>query len=255
MRERPEDHRHVALINANGDIISVNKAWEKFAIQNNGDSSRIGIGVNYLDICKRSKGRYSSGAYTVFEGIQTVIEGRSQSFGHQYPCHSPEERRWFSMEVVKMQEDKDIFSVIHSNVTNQKRLELLIKGGDMYRTRTNRTSVASFNYVQYADGNTSFQMTESSMELAPYYSKDMYEGLVADDGLNIQHIIMPLIKSMIFDNGKLKPMKFEFPMKSGSQLRWFLSEMSPKKTQINGMDAITWLGQLKDITEPLRVIN
>jgi hypothetical protein len=46
----------VALINANGFIVSVNAAWRAFAAANQLNAEGFAVGVNYLDICDAAVG-------------------------------------------------------------------------------------------------------------------------------------------------------------------------------------------------------
>lgn len=41
----------IAVLDKNGDIIAINKAWETFCMENNGDITKCGIGNNYLNVC------------------------------------------------------------------------------------------------------------------------------------------------------------------------------------------------------------
>src|SRR5512133_3637923 len=45
---------HIALLDTQGRIISVNEAWRRFASANALQSPGYGIGLNYLEICDRA---------------------------------------------------------------------------------------------------------------------------------------------------------------------------------------------------------
>jgi PAS domain S-box-containing protein len=112
---------HIALLDSQGTIISVNQAWRRFADANMLDSHRHGIGRNYLDICDRSRGDGSSDAHHVAAGIRAVLSGREKSFSAEYSCHSPTERRWFHLTVTPLADGRPNGAVVmHLNITARK---------------------------------------------------------------------------------------------------------------------------------------
>ena len=90
---------HIALLNSQGVIISVNDSWGKFAGDNALNDSRQGVGMNYIDICRNSTGFDSAEAVEVSEGIRNVLIGKEKSFSIEYPCHSPTQQQWFMLSV------------------------------------------------------------------------------------------------------------------------------------------------------------
>ncbi len=89
---------HIAVLTPDGTIALVNKAWSRFA-QANGDPDlrHSGPGANYLDACLVEHTEDGHQARAARQGVKAVLEGSQNSFSLQYPCHSPEERRWFVM--------------------------------------------------------------------------------------------------------------------------------------------------------------
>ena len=66
---------HIALLDTQGLIISVNEAWRRFASANVLQGPGYGIGLNYLEICDSARGDGSSEAHQVAEGIRSVLGG------------------------------------------------------------------------------------------------------------------------------------------------------------------------------------
>jgi signal transduction histidine kinase len=81
----------VAVVDRSGDIIRVNREWERFAIDNGGDRTACGVGANYFAVCPRS----DITAARFAEGLRDVLTGTEPEFELEYPCHSPDEHRWF----------------------------------------------------------------------------------------------------------------------------------------------------------------
>lgn len=116
---------HIAMIDAQGSIISVNEAWQRFATENLLQGPGSAIGVNYLDICDCAWGEDCSEARLVAAGIRAVLRGENKSFSCEYPCHSPSEQRWFSMTVTPFADDPPSGAVVmHLDVTAERLAEV-----------------------------------------------------------------------------------------------------------------------------------
>ena len=115
---------HIAMIDADGSIISVNEAWHRFATENLLQGPWAAIGVNYLDICDSAQGNDSSAARPVAAAIRGVLRGEINSFSIEYPCHSPSEQRWFLMTVTPLADDPPSGAVVmHLDVTAERQVE------------------------------------------------------------------------------------------------------------------------------------
>jgi PAS domain S-box-containing protein len=115
---------HIALLDAQGRIVSVNESWRRFAGANDFLGPEAGLGRNYLEICDRARGEDSAEAGGAAAGIRSVLDGRAPEFSLEYSCHSPMEPRWFSMTVTPMSSDRTGGAVVmHLNITEQKQAE------------------------------------------------------------------------------------------------------------------------------------
>lgn len=124
---------HLAVIDRDGTIVRVNAAWTRYGLRNGGDPARIGVGTNYLDVCRRAKGRWSEGAAECLEGLQAVLSGERDRFELEYPCPSPDVARWFLLEAVPL-EGAEGAVVTHTDVTAlHQREEALRRQQARYR--------------------------------------------------------------------------------------------------------------------------
>lgn len=115
---------HIAILNEDGLIVSVNAAWSEFARQNNFLGSDFGVGVNYLNLCESARGECATEASAVAKGIRAVITGQCVEFLLEYPCHSPQEQRWFVVRVTRFAGDGPARVVVaHENITARKLVE------------------------------------------------------------------------------------------------------------------------------------
>lgn len=106
-----------AILNDAGVILWTNKAWRDFGVENDIDMRPETIGVNYLDVTTSSDDEFARQAA---DGIDAILTGHQQEFELEYPCHSPDEQRWFLMRAAGFSVDGDRFaSVAHIDITDR----------------------------------------------------------------------------------------------------------------------------------------
>ena len=114
---------NVAILDTDGVIVDVSDSWTEFAKANGASLDSIGVGVNYLDVCRRSAA--GSDARTALAGILSVISGRRPKFRHIYRCDAPGEQRVFNMTVKPLPPDAKGVLVAHHNNTELESTQLL----------------------------------------------------------------------------------------------------------------------------------
>lgn len=115
---------HIVVINETGQIRFVNRSWKSFGKNNGCLITDHWIGINYLEECDKASSTGDDFGTNAAIGIRSVIEEKIKIFYLEYPCHSPEEKRWFMMRVTPFQiEDKNYFVVLHQNITERKLAE------------------------------------------------------------------------------------------------------------------------------------
>jgi len=116
---------HIAILNREGEIIAVNRAWRDFADGNGFKDPTYGIGSNYLSVCDASSNLRSKDAPLVATGIRDVIYRRAEEFELEYPCHSPIEKRWFVVRVSRFEWAGELRLVVaHQNVSELKQVQI-----------------------------------------------------------------------------------------------------------------------------------
>lgn len=119
---------HIAVIDDQGEIQYVNNSWSTFGSKNKCGISNDWDGVNYLDECDKGSVMGDDFSTKAGKGIRRVIEQNDYTFYFEYPCHSPDEKRWFMMRVTPLQLDKNKYFVIsHQDVTERKLAEEEVK--------------------------------------------------------------------------------------------------------------------------------
>ncbi|MFT5726904.1 MAG: DNA-binding CsgD family transcriptional regulator [Desulforhopalus sp.] len=138
---------HVAILDDQGVIIGTNRAWQEFALQNGMKQAFDWVGVNYLNVCDCAGNGHDDDAGEVADGIRKVLSGDVPEFLTHYPCHSPDERRWYAVRVVPCRgREASKVIVSHENITQiieiqealeKKEVELLSE-----RERLEETNIA-----------------------------------------------------------------------------------------------------------------
>ncbi|MET1030142.1 sensor domain-containing protein [Domibacillus tundrae] len=121
-------HDHIVIVDKHGMIAAVNKAWEKFGLENGQSSSTIG--ANYLAVLHNEQNSEA------LQAMLRILNKKSSYEELSYPCHSPNEERWFQMviEPLHLSEKENGVIVIHQNRTAEVQAEYKLK--DMLESMT-----------------------------------------------------------------------------------------------------------------------
>ena len=115
---------HIAVLDSQGYIQMVNRAWQNFAFDNEARCEKDDwIGVNYLSICSNATPPSNEGSQDVYQGLKAVIDGKKDHFEYEYPCHSVSDERWFLLRAVPLQYQGGGILVSHTNITEMKLAE------------------------------------------------------------------------------------------------------------------------------------
>lgn len=112
----------VAILDQDGRIVAVNRAWREFARSNGYADESAGVGSNYLSICDSSEGISEAGL--VGSGLRAVLAGQQSATYVEYPCDSPDESRWFQVRASGFEHGGRRYAVVsHESLTESKRAE------------------------------------------------------------------------------------------------------------------------------------
>jgi len=114
----------IALLDSLGHIVTVNASWEAFGTAHAAQSADFFIGQNYVDVCDGATGACSEEGRAVAQGLRSVLTGQQPGFAIEYPCHSPQEKRWFRLMVAPASNVRLAGAVVmHVDITARKIAE------------------------------------------------------------------------------------------------------------------------------------
>jgi signal transduction histidine kinase/CheY-like chemotaxis protein/HPt (histidine-containing phosphotransfer) domain-containing protein len=119
---------HIAILDGEGVIVAVNAAWRGFARGNGMADPGYGVGANYLEVCRRACGDHAEEAPSVATAFAELLRDERTAFHLEYPCHSPEEERWFLLQATRFTEGGRPFAVVaHHNITERHLAERQVR--------------------------------------------------------------------------------------------------------------------------------
>ena len=148
---------HIAVLDENGVITLVNRAWEEFARQNGADwpLEGVGLGTNYLQTCRQAHEAGAGDAGPIYEGLRAVINGEIDQFSLEYPCHSPTAERWFLLTATPFTGERCGAVVSHSNITERRRAEDALRESEE-RFRTIANDAPMFIFMADTEANVTY---------------------------------------------------------------------------------------------------
>lgn len=114
----------IAILDETGAIVEVNRSWREFARANGVDPARVSEGVNYLAVCDAAVGEDAEEGSMVASCIRSIMRGERDFYVIEYPCHSSDEKRWFTVRITKFNGEGPLRIVVaHENITERKLAE------------------------------------------------------------------------------------------------------------------------------------
>ncbi|MCM3763762.1 GGDEF domain-containing protein [Neobacillus niacini] len=212
---------HIAVLDKEGNIIAINKAWVNFSIENGGDLQRTGIGNNYLIVCSQE----------VRAGILQVLTGGLDHFNYEYPCHSTNQFRWFLLRVTSIKLNQDNGAVVsHVNITDRKLTEIQLERNEqLYRhIAENSTDLISLHTL---DGKYTY-VSPNYLSLLGYSANEMVEKSPWDFIHEEDIQKMKSIHENMDKTDEIKTITYRFRCKNGNYI-WIESKykqvLSPDK--------------------------
>ncbi len=125
----------VAIIDASGTIVAVNKMWEQFGRRNGLRVPRFAVGLNYLHYCPTDE----PNSRRFVTQLKALLAGRRDLLTFIYPCHSRTQARWFCLIGLPLSLSKSGgVALLHVNLTTMLPVHI---GAQRARTKGKRAQV------------------------------------------------------------------------------------------------------------------
>ena len=121
---------HIAILDRHGNILVTNRAWQRFGQENEMQPSPESVPVNYLEVCDAGAQWTDDDDYSrkAARGLRAVMADELDEFTMDYPCHSPVQKMWFYMRVMRIHPPSAYHVVVsHENITPLKLAEETIR--------------------------------------------------------------------------------------------------------------------------------
>jgi signal transduction histidine kinase len=176
---------NIAILDSDGLIIAVNRAWERFAYDQG--AANNSLGVNYLAICEATQGEDRVYAVDIAADIRAVLAGQQEG-ETEYPCSLPDGLHYYLARVSGfVQEDRRFAVVSHEDITRRKQAELEVHGLNQMleqrvldRSRELEARNAELTRVGQILEKNNLALIESNLQLAQFAhvaSHDLQEPL------------------------------------------------------------------------------
>lgn len=240
---------HVAVLDAAGTILTVNKAWREFATNNGGSGEAVSEGANYLKVCDKAAECGDALAGTVGSLLRAVAANQRGGISTEYPCHGPKTLHWFSLNITRFGGHGPVRVVVaHEEITTRKLAEIAL-----------RESEARFKSISDNIPGMVFQLRRQNNTFAlGYVSEGSHEvlGLVAGHLLADPMAFLELMdqdnspsfrESMDESQDKLSIWNWEGKfVHSDEGLKWINLRSTPRRVESG---EIIWDGVIFNITK------
>ena len=103
------------ILSPDGTIIVANGAWRRFG-EANGAGARCGPGTNYLQVTQAAVASGDETAEVALASLEAVLSGCAPRAQLNYPCHSPDEQRWFRLHAAMLPGRHEVL-VVHEDIS------------------------------------------------------------------------------------------------------------------------------------------
>lgn len=247
---------HLAVLDGTGRIVTVNRAWERFASGHDEGGMSLaaggGPGVNYLTVCRELGEQGCVEAWRAEEGIRSVMLGQQETFTLEHRVEVSGEVQWYQLTVTRLGDDGNGVVVAHANITGSKKAEEELRHRLDLQDQLAKV-VASVpgmicTFRRGVDGTFSMPMaTEAIRDFYGVSPEDVREDFTP--ALRRVHPgDVDLLRESIEASARhLKPWKAAFRVRHEERGELWLAGHSVPRQEGDG--SIVWHGFVQDVTE------
>jgi PAS domain S-box-containing protein len=113
----------VALLDAAGVIVAVNRRWREFAEPAGAaDAPAAAIGCSYFEVCEKARGPGAKDAAAMAAGIRSLAHGQLPQFSYEYSSDAATGTAWYRAVAMPLSGGNGLI-VMHLDMTERKRAE------------------------------------------------------------------------------------------------------------------------------------
>ena len=90
-----EQRARIAILDASGHIVNVNRAWREFGAREGVAPAAIGVGADYLGVCDRAAAAGLPSAIRALAALRAVLNGSKREVNEEYAFESDEGTVWY----------------------------------------------------------------------------------------------------------------------------------------------------------------
>lgn len=116
----------IALIDSNGNILKINKAWEEFSKNKDGSNhNQSKIGLNYIDLLEKSPHTKNESDLKIIKGIKAILNREKNIFKLEYL--DKKQDKWLILTVSAYGVENTKAVVRYVDINERKKAELQLK--------------------------------------------------------------------------------------------------------------------------------
>ncbi|MBI4852770.1 MAG: response regulator [Acidobacteria bacterium] len=210
---------HIAILDAKGTIISVNKSWKTFAQENYGYLSKLLPGVNYFQVCSTLTGKDALHTKTFVQNIKDIIIGINSEFQIEQPYFSTTKQYWFLSKVTRFCIGQEVFLVVvYEDITRLKFIEQ-----KFIETQVQLNSLVESNIIGLTNWQLDGGITKANnafLKMTGYTEDDVLAGKINCKALTPPEYseLDKLAFKELKEYGRYSPFEKEYFCKDGSKI-------------------------------------
>ena len=200
----------IVVLNSQGIIMAVNKPWLRFA-EENGAPHLVEnfMGINYLNVCAQAP-LFANGeeAASAQAGILAVLAGTHNEFALEYPCHSPDQQRWFRMRVTPLLDSPAGVVVAHENITERKQAEEALQKSEKHFRAIFENAAVGIAFGSHTTGTGISEANPAFQSMTGYSLEELcrlgMKGLTYPDDLPVSKAFVERLSSGALTHGTIE---------------------------------------------------